>query len=223
MAIAYDTIVNASFGGSATTTKTWSHTCTGADRILFVNCLTDANNVSGVTYGGVAMTRILGFATDYYNVIYALPNPASGANNVVVTCSVAQNIIPMSVSYTGAKNELPTITNTGSGSSPLSVSVTTTADNSWIMGYVRRTTGGSITASTGTILRASDTTYSLYTIDSNAPTTPAGSDSLNITYTGTCYMGIVAFAPATAATSHIKSADGILYANIKSADGVANS
>ncbi len=222
MSIAYDTVVNASFGGSATTTKTWSHTCSGSDRIIFVQTLTDGNNVSGVTYGGVAMTRVYGQTTDFYSTIYALPNPATGANNVVVTCSVAQNIIPMSVSYTGAKNEVPTISNTGSGSSPLSVSVTTTADNSWLLGYVRKTTSGTITAGAGTTLRASDTTYGLYTCDSGAPTTPAGSDSLNITYTGTCYMGIVAFAPATAATSHIKSADGILYANIKSADGVTN-
>lgn len=210
MAINFDTIVNASFGGSATTSKTWSHTCTGSDRILFVQTLTDGNNVSGVTYGGVAMTRVYGQTTDFYSTIYALPNPASGANNVVITCSVAQNIIPMSVSYTGAKNEAPTIFNTGSGASPLSVSVTTTADNSWLLGYMRKTAGGTVTAGTGTTVRASDTTYALYTFDSGTPTTPAGSDSLQLTsFSGTGYMGVLAFAPAVAATSHIKSWNGV--------------
>lgn len=201
MSITYDTIVNASFGGSAGTSKTWSHTCSGTDRILFVQILTDGNNVSAVTYGGVSMTRVYGFATDFYLTIYALPNPPSGANNVVVGTSISQNIIPMSVSYTGAKNELPTVYNTGSGTSSVGVSVTTIADNSWLLGYVRKTTSGTITAGAGTTLRASDTTYGLYTCDSGAPTTPAGSDSLNVSYTGFSYMGIVAFAPATGAAS----------------------
>lgn len=202
MAIAYDTIVNASFGGSATLTKTWSHTCTGTDRLLFVNVHTDSNVVTGVTYAGVAMTKIYGQATDFYNTVWALVAPASGANNVVVTCSSSVNIIPMSISYTGCDQTLPTIFNTGTtAASTITVSVTTTADNSWLMGYQRKNSGGAVTAGAGTTIRADDTTYGFTTCDSGGPITPAGSASLALTYSATKWMGIVAFAPAVAPSS----------------------
>lgn len=54
--------------------------------------------------------------------------------------------------------------------------------------------------------------------------TSTGSDTPTYTNSGSSVWAISAFAitPSGSSSSHIKSADGILYANIKSADGVTN-
>jgi len=222
--IAFDAITNASYGGSGGTSKTFSHTCTGTDRLLFVNVHTDSNVVTGVTYGGVAMTKIYGQSTDFYNTVWALVAPATGANNVVISCSSSVNIIPMAISYNGCNQNLPTVFATGTdASSPQTVNVTTLADNSWLMGYQRRTVGAGFTVGSGTTLRANDATYAFATVDSGGALTPTGSYGLTVNYIGTSYLGVVAFAPAVASSSSIKSRNGVLLASIKSANGVLNS
>lgn len=58
MAIAFDATTTSSLG-SAVTSITFSHTCTGSNRILFVCTANNGGaNVTGVTYNGVAMTNI---------------------------------------------------------------------------------------------------------------------------------------------------------------------
>ena len=42
---------------TSATSLTWSHTCAGANRILFVGFLSNGT-VTGVTYNGVAMTQV---------------------------------------------------------------------------------------------------------------------------------------------------------------------
>lgn len=197
MAIAYDNSFNASYGGSSGTSKTFSYTVgSGSDRMLFVNVHTDSNVVTGVTYNGVAMTKVLGFATDFYNTIWALVAPATGANNVVITCSSSVNIIPMAISYSGCDQNTPTITNSGTtASSTITVNVTTTADNSWLMGFQRKNAGGAVTAGANTTIRQDDTTYGFTTCDSNGPQTPTGSYGQSLTYSATKWLGVVAFAP----------------------------
>lgn len=204
MAIAFDSITNGGYSGSASTSKTFAHTCTGSQRFLFVSTLTDTNVVTGMTYGGVAMTLLVSQATDYHTTIYGLINPASGVNNVVISCSGSTNIIPQAISYTGVdQTTLPTVTNTGTdASSPQTLSLTTTVNNSWIMGYQRRTVGAGASAGTGTIVRLNDAVYALATYDSNGPLTPAGSYGLTVNYTGTSYLAIVAFAPYVAPTTN---------------------
>lgn len=198
MAIAYDAITNASYGGSGGTSKTYAHTTSGTNRLLFTNVHTDSNVVTGVTYGGVSMTKIYGQATDFYNTVWALVAPATGANNVVISCSSSVNIIPMTISYNGCAQSLPTVFNTGSGGSGLSVSVTTLADNSWLMGYMRNTVGSGTSAGAGTTIRANDSTYAFTTCDSGGAKSPTGSYSLVLNFSGTGYLGVVAFAPYVA-------------------------
>lgn len=204
MAIALDAVVNASFGGSATLTKTWSHTCSGTDRILFVNVLVGGitDIVTGVTYNGVSMTRVNGQAADFYMSTYALMNPASGTNDVVVTCSSSTNIIPHSISYTGVSQtgqpEVNGLNSAGAGSS-ITSSLTTISDNSWVMMFMRKNSGGSATAGASTTSRVDDSTYGLHCFDSNAAVTPAGSRSLIANHsTSSKWTVMVAFAPAVA-------------------------
>ena len=59
MAIIFDAA--AAGVAAAGTTKTFSHTCTGTELILFVGALittTESDVVTGITYNSVAMTRV---------------------------------------------------------------------------------------------------------------------------------------------------------------------
>lgn len=92
MAIAFDAASNANNSGN--TTWTFSHTCTGSDRLLLIGCAIqygDTCTISGITYNGVSMTRI-GSAinnTDSFSNIGAtafyLIAPATGTNTVSVS------------------------------------------------------------------------------------------------------------------------------------------
>lgn len=76
------------YGGSLT----YSHTCSGSNRLLLVFLNTPYNSDqlgAGVTYGGVAMTRYtaasqVGPASASVYTYYLI-DPATGANNVVIT------------------------------------------------------------------------------------------------------------------------------------------
>jgi hypothetical protein len=181
MAIAYD----ASSGGTALpdTSVTWSHTCTGSDLILVVG-ISQAGNyedkVTGVTYNGVAMTRLATdgyvFTSGAYNravYLYYLVGPATGAHNIVVSSSESLYFRCVAVSYTGiAQTGQPDGSDSGqvAEGTAITTGVTTTADNCWnvsaIMGY--QCSGG-----TGTTERVETNNY-ISMGDSNGAKTPAG-------------------------------------------------
>ena len=102
MAIAFDA---SSAGTSVTsTTQTLAHTCSGVNRILFVNTgITSADTIPGITYNGVALTKIASVINGRYFSLWYLIAPATGANNIVVTSSVSDILRSCAVSYTGAK------------------------------------------------------------------------------------------------------------------------
>ena len=96
MAIAFDA---ASSGTTAfDVTITFSHTCTGSDRALFVMVATPST-VSGVTYNGDALTAISGGGTQV--ALYGLLAPDTGENNIVVTVAGDEVIVAAAASYTG--------------------------------------------------------------------------------------------------------------------------
>lgn len=208
MAIAFDIATNVTSTGSSTT-HTYAHTCTGSDRILFASIATlnDAGNdtVTGVTYNGVAMTRIntartTGFAWRGY--LYYLIAPATGSNNIVATkTGTTGQMYGSSASYTGAlQSGVPDASNTADTSgSPATVSVTTVADNCWAV-----LTGGNVdaefAASTNSTKRNTGNPATLF--DSNANISPAGSFSMTLTYAGTRQYELLmaSFAPSVAVT-----------------------
>lgn len=106
MAIAFDNATNG--GTDSGTSITFSHTCNGSDRFLVVACIgqvgAGADDVTGATYGGVAMTLIKKFvdaSITRFGYFFALTNPASGANNVIVSCSNPHFLAAGAASYTG--------------------------------------------------------------------------------------------------------------------------
>lgn len=187
MAIAYDSS-SSGFVGTASS-LTYSHTCTGTDGLLLVYALSNsgaAGTITGVTYNGVAMTMVVEFSTGSgpFSVWY-LNNPATGANNVVVSADRGTNAIGSgSVSYTGCNQTSSVIdsTNTGTdtGVSSIGKSVTSTVDNCWGVIMTYSGNNGGHTAGTNTTERL-DNNY-VFIGDSNSAITPAGSLTLNVSY-----------------------------------------
>lgn len=225
MAIAYVTSSNAIATG---TSLTKSYTiAAGTDRGLYVGIEAQSGDtVTGVTFNGTAMTQSSKVATafGFYTYIYTLAAPAVTTANIVISSSSSVTMVCLPGNYTGVDQTTPFQagnSNITTSTNP-SVTITTVTDNSWLIGFLRI---GSFVPTVGanTVERnfsASDVGFRYY--DSNGAKTPTGGYSLATNSASQVY-GFVggAIKPAIAATSHIKSADGILYANIKSMSGVA--
>lgn len=190
--------------GSSGSSASVSHTCAGSNRVLYAyvkvyNSGSAINAVTGVTYNSVAMTLIDsqtdgGPGTSY---LYGLLNPSTGANNIVATCSGSNSEIDIvGISYTGVRQtELYLQKNKANTTSPNTLSVTTTVDNSWLAGGFGSDSGSTISAGTGTTRRSA--AGLVVGMDSNGPKTPTGSYSLQATASGGNIAGIiVSFAPA---------------------------
>lgn len=209
MAIAFDAATDGGNNGGSTTSITFSHTCTGSDRLLIVAVIGDptTDDVTGVTYNGVAMTQVgkqspaIGYRWAY---LYHLEAPASGANNVVISAGSAHYLWGGAASYTGVNaSGQPDQTATNSGTGPtLTTSITTVADNCWMMlmeGSYDADTGHPA-AGTGSTRRKNDASFGAWGLfDNNAAITPAGANSMQTVRTGPVGLSHVAasFAPAT--------------------------
>ncbi len=206
-AIAFDTFVK---GADAINIQglTYSHTVTGSNPALAV-CIFANNSgdaVTGVTYAGVSMTQVAKIVrADYalqYGYLYYLPNPATGANNVIVSASVPiTNSTVYSYSYTGVKNAAVENANSAavSSSGTASVAVTTIDANAVIvscfMGFNGDTT---LTAGTNVTKRANDN-YVLIG-DSIGNSLASGSNTVSATLTSQQWVALAAsIAPASAA------------------------
>jgi hypothetical protein len=121
--------------------------------------ITAYNAVSGVTYNGSAMTLIEEgaiFDGTYYGHLYGIVNPASGANDVVVTFTEAVISIEVGFSYTGVNQSTPINASDyltyPASSSPRSFSLTTSVANCWLAMHMTAPLGYS-TAGSGTTFR----------------------------------------------------------------------
>ena len=209
MAIAFD----AASGGATTAASslTFAHTCTGSDLILFVGAFNGTNNVTGVTYNGVAMTLVdtaVAQAGVNYKLFYLI-NPATGANNVVISTDVASNVLRgVSTSYTGsAQSGQPDSFSKVQGAQtyPLAISTTVVAANCWLV-----MAGGNVddgqNAGTNTTSRVAVNSMEMF--DSNA-TVGTGAQVLNATSTVSPTNSgfvIVSLAPAGGAAGTARDA-----------------
>ena len=166
------------------TSHTQAHTCSGANRALWVNVVgADVTDlITGATYAGVPMTLVSkGRGNGRWNYLFLLLAPATGTNNIVVTASASSYIEINGSSYTGvAQTGQPEAfaQNMASGSATSrSQSVTTLTDNSWVVGSVMGQSG-SITAGAATTLRNTSLVGAL--VDSGGPVTPAGARALAV-------------------------------------------
>lgn len=190
MAIAVDTTSNAQEASGATS-KTFSHTCSGSNRVLVVSVMSSGStDPSGVTYNSVALTKAVSNASPFNCSIWYLASPATGANNIVVSFAASTKFGVGAVSFTGANIDSPLgITGSnedGTGSTTASVTVTTQKNNSYLVdaaainGNPTITLGGSQTSIVSQ--HNGGDNYDEYA--SYKATTTAGSATMQYTWTG---------------------------------------
>lgn len=201
--------------GSGTSPLSWSHTCTGNNRLLVVsvtqNVTTD--KITGITYGGVALTKLDGnvnvaaIGTDSF---WYLLNPASGTNTITVTATGSDSIFAAAASYTGILAlDAHTSSNSGSSATTWAQAITSTVDNCWAIGFMNASASYS-SAGANTTHRIGNG-YGGSLADSNMSITPAGSFSLNWnTGNGTHSSCIATFSPviSTVSSSEVAYAGG---------------
>jgi hypothetical protein len=135
------------------------------------------------------MTSITGIQVpgDRYISIWYLVNPASGANDVVVSNSGSTSLRWSAVSYAGASQTgQPDGSDTSSATAnAISTDITTTADNCWAVMFVKDDNGGlTYTSSTGDTIRYTADGAGHTVLDTGAAITPAGSNTMTISHGG---------------------------------------
>lgn len=206
MAIQFDAATAG--GGVSGTTLTWSHTCSGANQILFAFFRGgdgEGDKITGVTYNSVAMTKLgttVSIPTPSPEIMsaYYLFNPAQGAHNIVASLS-SGFLVGASASYknvlqTGIPDAVNTLTAT-SGTSK-TISVTTVLNNCWTILWGRETQGLDNVGGAGATFRVYSVGADSAIFDSNGAITPAGSTSMTVTANTSDYWGLLmlSFGPA---------------------------
>lgn len=164
MAVAFDAVGPSAAGANAgnnqtATTLTWSHTCTGTNLYLVVGASAGsaaaATGTMTATYNGVAMTVINAARSNNAGAgigkvfLFGLANPATGANNVVLTSSAAATLSGGSSSYTGVGGLGGNAIASGQSTAP-TVSVGATAATSMVVQHCGD--GSGFTATSQTLL-----------------------------------------------------------------------
>lgn len=219
-------------GRASGLTRTLSHTCTGSNLLLLAWVeeygTNTSDNITGVTYNGVAMTRIAfpgvagGSVLRFY--CYALVAPATGTHNIVATGTISGDQIGIyAVSYANCVQTTPEVVQTvsQSNSSPLTITLTTVANNAFFVGGVCSDGMTPSANSNCTIINNSTDNFNVFEYNSN-PKSPAGSVSMSINVSSTnnwsSYGVGVSIAPAT---TNIKSFNGLAIASVKSVNNLA--
>lgn len=221
-AIAYDTSIDVQINPAS---HTVSFTTSGSDRYLLVGSLKQSSHwFTAFTYAGTGMTEIgtkqFYSAAGEYNQTWSLLNPATGTNNIVGTESASGTEGIIAISYSGVDTSALDTSNIASSATATNITntMTTTADNCWLVGYFRF--AGTISAGSNTTLRRSASNINVG--DTNAAQTPAGSHSIAGTQTPTndfVYIGGVAIKPVAAAgPANLKTYNTNAKANIKTID-----
>lgn len=171
---------------------------TGSNLIDFYGIVGDTfgghDDITSVAFNGTNATFVCKITSgttspNRFAYLYVLVNPSSGTHNLVVSCTNSHYILAGAVRYSGAKqsgqpdNSNPTISGTASNS--YGSSLTTVADNSWVVCFAAGYDNGNIPgAGTGSTRRCYEGAFGTWGFfDSNAVITPAGSYSMTTTYT----------------------------------------
>lgn len=184
--------------------------------ILWVAIRKLVDDLTSVTYGGVAMTLAgkltPGSGGSETNYLYYLLAPATGSNTVAVNGSTSGNIAVAAASYTGAAqtgvpDAFGSVRNSSVSSGVLNgPALTTVANNCWAVIFSRKTATGAISAGSGLTRRIHNETTLTYALcDTNGALTPAGAKTLQVNASdGTQDWGhvIASFAPYVATTSY---------------------
>lgn len=213
MAVAHDGEANQTGTVAAGTSLTISSKTTAGSNRCGIVCVawnTDAANVTGVTWNGVAMTHVA-TATEsagagQESTIYSIVNPPTSASDIVVSFNTTAAAYAVASSYNGVDQTTPisnsTTTNTSTATaSPVTVTCTTASDEI-VVDAVAWTQSDTVAPSVG----ANQTTLLNQLYDSfffALASRQAGADGgvMSWTFTGTAHW-------ATAAASLKAAASG---------------
>lgn len=208
-AIAFDNAT--STGVNSDTSSTAVLNVTSSANTLLLASVISQNQVSGVTNGGSAMTKIMDFnsAHNAWSSMWCIVAPPSGSNTIKASFSTGAATL-MVESYAGV-NQSCTLDNTASSapalaSTTVAISLTTVADNAWVTGFFNSNQAAAPTAGANTTARTSNAggaiDYSGMLADNNGPKTPAGSVTLNANGSNGFWTTIaVSLAPAAVSVS----------------------
>jgi hypothetical protein len=214
MAIAFHASADLGNNGGTSTSLTVSYTCgAGANRALVVTVEGQVNSdvITGATYAGASMALAAKIApassVQRYQYLFYLLNPASGANNVVISATGGNTyIIACAADYTGVGSfDAVNSTTLGTSSSFITLSLTTIADNCWTVFGWSGYSGGANTpfAGSGLTQRVFGAAFKDNGIgDSNGAVHPAGAYSMTENFGATASGSsaiALSFAPFVAA------------------------
>lgn len=218
MAIAIQATLNINpYSSAGVTSLTRSFAISGSDRYLVVGILdVSGDNATSCTYAGVSMTQLgkVAALTSRYIYFYGLANPTTGTNDIVYTRGSTTSVCGFgAVNLTGATQTTSPIDASNTANSTgtsIGISLTTVADNTAVLVMA----GGQdpMSASTNLTEQATDASFdaALISRSTTFPKTPAGATTYTTTF-GSGNNGVIAIsiAPVAAATSHIKSWNGV--------------
>lgn len=217
MAVAHD-LTTVSSVVNTVLSLTFSHTCTGANLVLDgASCAEDATAsdriVSTYTYALSSLTKIAevvantgGTATGWKGYLL---NPATGANNAVVTWSgIVDAGAGVVTSLTGVAQNAPEASHSavGDGAGPITDSVTTVNANAWVVDFSflrgnKALTSGGSQVQRGALASASNISFCVSTL----PVASPGATSMSSTWVSNNRdWGIIlaSYAPAGAAAAN---------------------
>ncbi len=184
------------------------------DRVVVVGAnVNSSGTCSAATYGGVSMTLVN--TSGLYNgsrlYSWILVNPATGSNNIAVTCTNGGSTSGISLSGAAQTGQPEAqAVNTGSGTTG-SVSVNTVAANSWVVGFADQSTGGN-TSSGGDWVKL--TGFAAATPgDTNGPKVTPGTVTFSPAFTSSGGWGVnaISIAPSVAPAVVPSSGDVVLF------------
>jgi hypothetical protein len=218
------------FNGPGQTTLTISVVNSGgSNQLLLVNgYVTGSSSAPSITYNGVALTVISSGdnASGSYNFAAYLIAPATGTNNLVLTAGGAgYNNITATI-YSDIDQTTPyygygKFSSLGTNPESISASGTSVDDWFWMASSGQRDS----TANTNLTVYGNGSGVDIYDSNGTIGVTTSRDYKIDITSGGPNYnyQYYLFLKKLSASASKIKSADGLLLANIKSADGVVNS
>lgn len=187
-AIAFDSVLSTVNHASPSTSVTDSFTNTAGDTIVTGVVARDAGDVvTTCTYNAVSLSLVKKQqenAAPTYAYAFGKVAPATGAHNIVTSFTGSPSGVRVgAVSYSGTnQSSFPDASTTYTGTATsFSNSLTTVADNCWVVIWVWNESGNNV-AGTGSTLRGTSANPAF--LDSNAAVHPAGSYNMAVTWGG---------------------------------------
>lgn len=209
-AIAFDVGSAVTASGSGTSLSFTSGSCSGSNLMGDISIFATANTTVTGTWGGTALVlankQTFTGNTDSVYHLYVL-SPPTGTQTISLSFGSSLAISrAVAGCYTGINQTGQpdaTGTNVANANADFSVSVTTIANNSWVIGSIFQN-DGTLSALTGSTIRGQigDTVL----IDSNQAVTPAGAYSIGVHPSSSANESMAAaasFSPAPAAAGFI--------------------